>query len=144
MLGILEILESRQLLSSDPVLRWNSILLDAIRTAQTAPPYAARNMAIVQTAVYNAVARVFPENVPYLGHSISAKDASAPAAIAQAAHDTLSALYPALKSEFDSALNSSMAKIPDGAIKDAGVALGRKSAARMLRVRANDGTDAVK
>src|SRR4051812_20214978 len=111
MYDLLEILESRQHLSSDPVLRWNSIVLDAIRTSKTAPPYAARNMAIVHTAIYNVVARIFPENGPYLGRAMPARNASAPAAVAQAAHDTLSALYPSLKSEFDSALDSSLAKI---------------------------------
>src|SRR5204863_6497159 len=134
-----QLLEPRQLLSSDPVLRWNAVLLDAIRTSQTAPPYAARNMAIVHTAIYNAVARIFPENAPYLGRSMAAKKASAPAAVAQAAHDTLSALYPKLKSTFDSALTGAIAKIPDSAVKEAGIALGKKSAARILRARSDDG-----
>ena len=37
------------------VLQWNDVLLDAIRIDKTAPPTAARAMAIVQTAVFDAV-----------------------------------------------------------------------------------------
>jgi len=52
---LFESLESRTLCSSDPVLEWNSILLDSIRASKTPPPYAARNMAIVHIAIYDAV-----------------------------------------------------------------------------------------
>ena len=42
-----ESLESRRLMAADVVLTWNEELLDAVRTARTAPPVAARAMAIV-------------------------------------------------------------------------------------------------
>src|SRR5207237_9529238 len=51
---LIESLESRTLLSADPVLQWNSKLLDAIRTRKTPPPYAARNMAMVHIAIFYA------------------------------------------------------------------------------------------
>jgi len=53
--GQFESLETRQLLVADVVLQWNDVLLDAIRIDKTAPPTAARAMAIVQTAVFDAV-----------------------------------------------------------------------------------------
>src|SRR3954470_3491938 len=52
---LVESLESRTLFAADAVLEWNSILLNSIRAAKTPPPYAARNMAIVQIAVFDAV-----------------------------------------------------------------------------------------
>ena len=50
-----ESLETRHLLAADMVLQWNDVLLDDIRIDKTAPPTAARAMAIVQTAVFDAV-----------------------------------------------------------------------------------------
>ena len=50
-----ESLETRHLLAADMVLQWNEVLIDAIRIDKTAPPTAARAMAIVQTAVFDAV-----------------------------------------------------------------------------------------
>jgi hypothetical protein len=41
--------------ATDVVLDWNVALLDAIRIDRTAPPLAAYNMAMVQTAVFDAV-----------------------------------------------------------------------------------------
>ena len=52
---LLEALESRTLFATDPVLEWNSILLDSVRAQKTPPPYAARNMAIVHIAIFDAV-----------------------------------------------------------------------------------------
>ena len=42
-------------LSGNPVLDWNGVMLNAVRTASTAPPLASRNMAMVHAAVYDAV-----------------------------------------------------------------------------------------
>src|SRR5262245_62016000 len=51
--------EERMVLSSAPradmVLRWNDVALSAIRADRTPPPMAARNLAIVHGAVYEAV-----------------------------------------------------------------------------------------
>lgn len=40
---------------ADAVLDWNEVLLDAIRVDRTAPPRAARALAMVHIAAYNAV-----------------------------------------------------------------------------------------
>src|SRR4051794_29283288 len=50
----------------DVVLRWNEVLLQAVRCDQTAPPLAARNMAIVHAAVYDAVNSVLRTHEPFL------------------------------------------------------------------------------
>jgi len=38
--------------SANPVTDWNTTLLDAVRTASSAPPLASRNMAMVHAAIY--------------------------------------------------------------------------------------------
>ena len=60
-----EPLEDRLLLASDMVLRWNEVLLEAIRVDRTAPPLAARDMAIVHVAIYDAVNAIEKTYEPY-------------------------------------------------------------------------------
>src|SRR5213080_2810533 len=111
---LVEALETRTLFSSDPVLQWNLILLDAIRAEKTPPPYAARNMAIVHIAIYDAVNAIDGGYAGYATNRSGSKGASEAAATAQAAHDTLAALYPDRKTIFDAALADSLAQVPDG------------------------------
>jgi membrane-associated phospholipid phosphatase len=140
----LEMLEERNLLSvgGDVVIQWNRILLDAIRVDGTAPPPAARNMAIVQLAVFDAVNAIDRAYTPYLFSKPAPPGASPEAAAAVAAHDTLSTLYPAQKATFDAALASSLAAIPDGPAEHKGVVVGKLAARAILAARADDGSGA--
>src|SRR3954468_22800090 len=143
MIDLIETLESRRLLSSDPVLQWNSILLDSIRAQKTPPPYAARNLAIVHIAIFDAVNSIDGGFEGYALKRNGPKGASEAAAVAQAAHDTLAALYPTRKDIFDAALTSSLAQVSNGSAENKGVAVGRDAARAILAQRANDGADAV-
>src|SRR5262245_5708618 len=108
----LEYLEGRCLLSADPVLRWNGIALDAIKNDSflgtnikcPGPGLQARALAIVQSAVYDAVNSIDGSCDPYLFQVNAPADASITAAVAQAAHDTLVNLFPDYQSSLDSAL----------------------------------------
>src|SRR5438132_14398282 len=90
-----EALEDRVLLSGDMVLRWNSAVLAAVRTAGQSPVGASRTMAIVQGAVYDAVNSIDQSHTPYLAIIPAPSGASEEAAAAQAAHDALVGLFPA-------------------------------------------------
>jgi hypothetical protein len=61
-------------------------------------------------------------------------------AVAQAAHDTLSALFPSQKPTFDGLLANELTQVPNGRPKSDGVALGRQTASAILALRANDGS----
>lgn len=63
------------------------------------------------------------------------------AALATAVHDTLTSLVPAISTQADDALATSLAAIPDGRQKDRGIAAGHAEAATVLAQRANDGLD---
>jgi membrane-associated phospholipid phosphatase len=142
--GLLEPLEARRLMSVDAVLQWNDEVLDAVRAARTPPAYAARNMAIVHAAVYDAVrTAVGGGGAPYLSKRNGPKGASPEAAAASAAHAALAALYPARQAVVDSALAWSLAGVPDGPRENKGLALGRSAAKQLLKARADDGADAV-
>jgi membrane-associated phospholipid phosphatase len=138
-----EPLEDRCLPSADVVLAWNETLLNAIRTDKTPPPPASRNMAIVHAAVFDAVNSIDGSYTPYLTDKGGPKGASPEAAAAQAAHDTLVALYPGQQPTFDAALQASLAAVPDGPAENQGVAVGRYAAKKILEAREGDGAGAV-
>jgi hypothetical protein len=63
------------------------------------------------------------------------------AAFVQALHDTLTAQVPSQQAELDAALASTLAGVPDGQAKQAGIAAGQQQAATVLAERQGDGTD---
>ena len=125
---------------SDVVLDWNAILLNAIHTDKTAPPIATRNMAIVQTAVFDALNSLAPSYENYAFTGVAPTGASAEAAVAGAAYRALVNLYPNQQDYFDTALAASLAEIPDGTAEDLGVAFGQSVADAILALRSEDGS----
>src|SRR4028118_1586119 len=125
--------------SGNPVTDWNTTLLDAVRTANSAPPLAGRNMAMVHAAIYDSVNSISKKYSPYRVSIDAPAGASEEAATAAAAHRTLVSLYPAQAGKFDAALQSSLAKIPDGKAKQDGIALGQQVADEIISSRNTDG-----
>jgi len=68
--------------------------------------------------------------------------ASPVAAAAQAAHDTLVALYPAETGTLDRQLAADLAAVPDGSARTHGVQIGALTATSVLADRADDGSAA--
>jgi hypothetical protein len=135
--------------------RWNGIALDAnaldhtpVRQGenrsrsgeQAGPVRTARAFAIVHIAISDAVNAIHRRYSTYTDLPQVPASTSLDAAIAQAAHDTLIELYPAQKPKFDQLLANDLALIPNGNAKTGGIALGRDAAARILALRANDGS----
>ncbi|MFF3669556.1 phosphatase PAP2 family protein [Microtetraspora malaysiensis] len=126
------------------VIEWNRTLLDIVRSPHAEPTtiHPTRNFAIMSAAVYDAVNAISRAH-PLYGPSLTApRDASRPAAAAAAAHDTLTALYPAHKAELDRQLSSDLAGIPDGRAKQEGIKVGVQAARAIIALRAHDGADA--
>ena len=99
---------------------------------------------MVETAVYDAVNAIDRGHEPYLRNLPRAsRSASKAAAVATAAHHVLVGLVPALadsiKANLDAAYTASLATIPSGWRKNAGISIGAAVAAKMLANRANDG-----
>jgi hypothetical protein len=63
------------------------------------------------------------------------------AAFAQALHDTLAAQVPTQQSQLDADLATTLASVPDGSAKAAGIAAGGEAAAQVLAERQGDGLD---
>jgi hypothetical protein len=123
---------------ADVVLDWNAIM-QATVSAQTPFPQA-RLAAITQLAVFEAVNAITRDYKPYLGTITAPANASPEAAAASAAHDVLKNYFPTNAAVLDAALATSLATVPDGPAKTAGIAVGQAAAAAMISNRANDGS----
>jgi hypothetical protein len=128
------------------VVQWNQIALQAaVNDYSLAPGYEigptrlGRAMAIVQAAVFDSVNSIDPHYTPYLTEVTAPAGASMDAAVAQAAHDTLVAMFPNQQSFLDSKLASSLIGILTMPAVE-GVAIGSAVASHILAVRAMDGS----
>jgi hypothetical protein len=108
---------------------------------QLGPARSSRALAIVHLAIFDAVNAVTGSAATYTGLARAHPDTSVDAAIAQAAHDTLVSLYPSQARIFNMHLASDLLRIADGRAKLNGVDLGRRAAAAILELRANDGSE---
>ena len=115
--------------SADVITDWNVKAAEIVTESKVGTPPAIRTMAIVQTAVYDAVNAAPP------GASISA-------AVASANRVTLAKLMPAQQASIDAAYQAALAQIGDGAAKAAGIAAGEQAAVAVLAQRADDGAAA--
>src|SRR5258707_15252386 len=110
------------------VLQWNRTLLAIARTpgAQPGTVHRTRSFAILHAAMYDAVNAIDRTHRPYLVRlSGVAQGASQEAAAAAAAHEVLVALYPGFQAALDTALQQSLAQIPDGNAKVHGIRMGQ-------------------
>src|SRR5262249_1411804 len=98
-----EPLEDRCVPSANVGLEWNQRALHPVGQAKASPVVASRALAITEAAVYDSVVAIDPEFEPYHAHVQASRGASLEAAAAQAAHDTLTALFPGQASTFDAA-----------------------------------------
>ncbi len=131
---------------ADVVGDWNETLLQAVRTASTNPPRASRIMAMTHLSIYDAVNGIAPTHRPYLSHPAAPAGASPEAAACAAARVVLENVYSGnatVLGQIGASYTSTLATVPDGAAKDAGVAWGEARGMAMLAFRANDGSDAV-
>lgn len=136
------------------IIHWNSIAIDAsgldhtpvppgdprVFGEQLGPGRSARAMAIVHTAIFDAVNAIEGGYASYTGIPPAQNNTSVDSAIAQAAHDTLVAMFPSQEAAFDEELTEDLGNIPNGQAKMRGIALGRQAAEAILELRSNDGS----
>jgi hypothetical protein len=136
------------------VRHWNEIALNAnaldhtpvasgqnrVFGEQLGPLRTSRALAIVHIAMFDAVNAIAGGYKSYTSLGPAPFGSSMNAAIAQAAHDTLVALFPSQTPSFDEELGEDLGRIPDGPWKTKGISLGQRAAAAILALRANDGS----
>src|SRR5262249_26193289 len=120
----LESLEDRCVPAVDVILEWNAVMLEANAVDHSlsapeegGPTLTGRAFAIVSVAMYDAYNSIHRIGDAYLTMAPKSDDASSEAAVAQAARDTLVALYPSHRPAFDAALTETLARVPDGAFE---------------------------
>ncbi len=118
--------------SADVVTDWNVKAGEIVVESKLGTPPAIRVMAVVQTAVHEAVTAV-------TDRSPAAAGASVEAAVAAANRVTLGKLLPAQQSSIETAYQAALAPVADGPAKAAGIAAGERAAAAVLARRADDG-----
>lgn len=128
----------------DNILFWNEVALEANRISftngkqeQPGPTLSSRALAIVHLAMYDAYAAIDPAaGLPYLPMlTAPPPGATTQAAVAAAAHATLSALYPSQKDFFNSKLSES------GGVLNPGYGFGLQVANKILNDRKDDPTN---
>ena len=135
----------------DAVLHWNSIALQAVaddhtpsvvnKPDQGGPTRTSRALAIIHAAIFDAVNVIDGSFIFYLTSIPGFGAASIEAAVAQAAFDTLAALYPKQKETFEAELKEALGSIPDGESKEQGRQVGAKVAEHILDARRGDCSD---
>lgn len=122
---------------ADVVTDWNEVAFKAVVAARQSPPMTVRSMAVVHTAMFEALNAVQPRFRAFRFHGTPPAEASGDVAAAVAAHATLVKLFPDQRAAFDQALQQSLAAAP-AAARDAGTGLGRAVAEDLLAWCAED------
>lgn len=126
---------------ADFISDWNSQLLTAISAEGDLGPEASRSLAILNTAIYNAVEGIAGDYYVFTSGSYSGPSATAPdgasmeAAVAAAAHTILQSLYASQGGDFASLYTAQLSGIADSQAKIDGVNFGTVVANDILNWR---------
>ena len=121
---------------------WDSVALHAIQVEGLPAAEAARDLAILHAAQYDAVSDATNPAQAYRVHLTSPAGTSAEAAANAAAASVLTALFPSQSASFASDELSAISGLPKTTATSDGIALGQKVAVQTLANRSNDGSAA--
>jgi hypothetical protein len=125
------------------VTDWDEKAVSIVQTGTAPPPpLGFRTMAILHSAMFDAVNSIEPRYKPYKVRLAATPDTSKESAAAAAAAAVLIKLFPDAAADVQSTLTSYLATLPDGEAKAKGVKLGQEVAEKILEARANDGASA--
>ena len=139
---------------ADSIHRWNEIAINAsgldhtpvppgdprVFGEQLGPGRASRAMAIVHIAMFDTVNAVDHRYTSYTSVQSFHRPISLVVAIAQAARDTLVALYPSQTAAFNARLAEDLASVNNANQKANGIDLGHRVAVAILAMRVGDGS----
>lgn len=119
----------------DLVLTWNQEALDLIRSVKSPPPLAARRLAILHAAIFDAVNVIKPDHAPYLAKLRATDEFDMRAAVAAAACEVLSTFDPKRVARYEKLRD---AQTDPGPLADRSAELGVHCAKLLFRERKAD------
>ncbi|SKA89435.1 PEP-CTERM protein-sorting domain-containing protein [Prosthecobacter debontii] len=134
---------------ADVISEWNAITLDAIKSESLTAPEASRVLAMLNTAMYNAVEGIAGDHyvftsAGYSGPSATAADgAMMEAAAAAAAHTFLQSLYDGnmgLQMQFASLYSSQISGMANNQARSDGISFGNVVGTDIVNWRTGDGS----
>jgi hypothetical protein len=127
-------------LRGDAVLDWTGVMVNAIRMQNSAPTLASRNLAILHTAMYDAVNTATRKAQPYrfLGTGPTGTDPEA--AATAAGYFVIKDLYPIAAPIADELYNNYVSSAPATAAVADGLVLGGQAALQAIQARISDGS----
>jgi hypothetical protein len=139
----LEPLEGRTMFAGDMVTHWNEVMMGMMRqrTPAIGPTVAARDMAVMDIAVFDAVNGIDGSYRSYLVKGNGPKGASEEAAAAQAAYRTLYWMFPSQQNALLADLADSLSSLGNSYRVWQGVTWGEYVANRVIAARTGDGSD---
>jgi hypothetical protein len=133
------------LIQADIISEWTAQALAGARSQNDSEAEVSRNLAMMHTAIYNAVEGIAGDYNLYTHGSYSGPSATAvsgssmEAAAASAAYTVLQDLYPGMSGSFATLYSSQLTAIGDSAARTNGVSFGSVVGQDILNWRANDG-----
>jgi hypothetical protein len=124
----------------ETVIEWNRLCQVTVGSTPTPTVFFTRPYAMTAVAIFDALNSIERVYMPYLVEVSASPTASREAAVAQAAHDVLVAMYPSQQAPLDAALAGTLARV-SGAAAAEGVQVGAAVARALLDARRNDGWD---
>jgi hypothetical protein len=129
--------------TANVVTDWDAKAVGIVQTGTAPPPpLGFRTMAILHTAMFDAVNSIERRYKPYKVRLAATPDTSKEAAAAAAAAAVLIKLFPDAAADVQSTLTTYLATLPDGETKSKGVELGQEVGAKILEARDKDGASA--
>src|SRR5262245_14806814 len=111
---------------ADVILDWNALMIDAIRTDNSGPTLSSRNLAILHTAISDAVNSVLRSHQQYKFQIDAPPGASAEAAATGAAYEVMHTLYQSFHPRADDLYAIWLADAPANSSTTNGLALGQQ------------------
>lgn len=128
----------QNLYGDNSVIEWNQIALEAIKRDETSPPIAARNLAIVQGAIFDALNSAQGGYDPMRFTTVAEPGLPPEVIVSGAAHRTLVRLYPNQAPIFDRYFKESLDALKEREQTDEALELGAEIAEKYLKWREGD------
>ncbi|HYU40876.1 MAG TPA: vanadium-dependent haloperoxidase [Vicinamibacteria bacterium] len=138
--GLLALISLPGPVRADVVTDWNLTTLQAA-VAAGVNQRQQRVAAMVHAAMHDAVNSVAPQYEAYAVQVSPSGEASIEAAAVQAAYGVLIRLLPGQAAMLDAARSASLSQIPEGPVKEEGLAVGEAVAGQIVALRSTDGSD---